>query len=446
MSSLELKLDTKHSGFYWLLLAGLVVQITVALSIFFIGRAGWLSAHINRQGVGLFASDSYNYMLESVKLVRLLHDGDVRAWLVAPLALHVKLYSLSFYVLYPFFGATILSAELVNLSFYCMTLLLVYLIGKDIFDRQAGLLAATVVGLWPSFLLHTTQMLKTTLIIVGILAVVLVNTRWIVRRQRFLNALLHIGMGLSALMTLWMVRSGRWFLFTIIIFLGLAGSATKMIVERRMMFWNLAGITIMLVTIIALPILFPPWIPPSSSPFAVHDEHPKGLWDTMLLEADTASARIGMMREGFFLDYSNSGSLINNGYHIRNLTDLLCFIPRATVIGFLAPFPNMWFEEGTLGFSTRLLSGLETLTMYGIMFFAAIGFWHKRRSFVVWYLLAVAFIGAVTLGLVVVNIGALYRMRYAYWMFLVVIGAGGFQEVVLPWLRSRLKGKWIIPG
>ena len=40
-----------------------------------------------------------------------------------------------------------------------------------------------------------------------------------------------------------------------------------------------------------------------------------------------------------------------------------------------------------------------------------------------WLLFLVATIGMLALGLVVVNAGALYRIRYVFWMMLIVIAA-----------------------
>lgn len=50
---------------------------------------------------------------------------------------------------------------------------------------------------------------------------------------------------------------------------------------------------------------------------------------------------------------------------------ILRHIPRAVVIGMLAPFPNMWFSVGDqVGKAGRLLSGCETLIMYAVQLLA----------------------------------------------------------------------------
>ena len=111
--------------------------------------------------------------------------------------------------------------------------------------------------------------------------------------------------------------------------------------------------------------------------------------------------------------------------------DMLRFLPRAAVIGFFAPFPNMWMQAGSFGFAGRLLSGLETLAMYFL--YLAVGFclWRERRNTRMWLLFLVAAVGLIALGLVVVNAGALYRIRYVFWIMLIVIAVEGLSHLTV---------------
>jgi hypothetical protein len=109
--------------------------------------------------------------------------------------------------------------------------------------------------------------------------------------------------------------------------------------------------------------------------------------------------------------------------------DMVKFIPRALVIGFFAPFPNMWIQTGSFGVAGRLLSGLETLAMYFLYLAAGFCLWRERRKLEMWFLFLVASTGILALGLVVVNAGALYRIRYVFWMMLIVIAARGLSEM-----------------
>jgi len=106
-----------------------------------------------------------------------------------------------------------------------------------------------------------------------------------------------------------------------------------------------------------------------------------------------------------------------------SVADIVRFVPRATVIGFLAPFPRMWIQRGTFGRAGRLLSGAETLAMYFLYLAAFVCVWRHRRQLELWLLFLVATIGTIALGLVVVNAGALYRLRYMFWIMFVIMAA-----------------------
>ncbi len=68
---------------------------------------------------------------------------------------------------------------------------------------------------------------------------------------------------------------------------------------------------------------------------------------------------------------------------------------------------------------------METLLTYAIEGLALAGLWRARRELAAWLLFAIVVIGAVALGLVVSNVGALYRLRYSFWILIAVLAAGG---------------------
>src|SRR6185436_5670273 len=103
--------------------------------------------------------------------------GDVLTWYNAPSPFHLKLYSLCFTIFAALTGFNILAAEPLNLFYYLGILALVGKLGSEVFCPRAGLLAAATVGLWPSLLLHTTQLVKDPLYILGMLALILIFVR-----------------------------------------------------------------------------------------------------------------------------------------------------------------------------------------------------------------------------------------------------------------------------
>jgi len=112
-----------------------------------------------------------------------------------------------------------------------------------------------------------------------------------------------------------------------------------------------------------------------------------------------------------------------------NTRAIVRFIPRALAIGFFAPFPYMWIEEGSFGRGTRIVSGLETAAMYFVYLAVALCVWRERRNQKMWLLFLVASIGMLALGLVVVNAGALFRLRYTCWILMIILGSRGFTRM-----------------
>jgi len=128
---------------------------------------------------------------------------------------------------------------------------------------------------------------------------------------------------------------------------------------------------------------------------------------------------------------SDAGSDIDHGIQFNSTADIFRHIPRAVAVGFFSPFPNMWFDVGKqVGGSGRRLSGFETLVSYMIEFLALFGLWRARGNLSAWFLFLVITLGAVALGLVVGNVGALYRLRYPFWTLLIVFGASGADYLI----------------
>ena len=75
------------------------------------------------------------------------------------------------------FSFNILTIEPLNLIYYLAILILVFKLGEAVFDYRAGLIAAGIVALWPSFLLHTTQLLRDPLLVLAVLVVIWTITR-----------------------------------------------------------------------------------------------------------------------------------------------------------------------------------------------------------------------------------------------------------------------------
>lgn len=56
--------------------------------------------------------------------------------------------------------------------------------------------------------------------------------------------------------------------------------------------------------------------------------------------------------------------------------------------------------------------------------------WREPRNLSSWLLLLIVVFGVTALGLVVSNVGTLYRFRYLFWMLLIILGAKGLGHVL----------------
>lgn len=455
------------SGGRRLLAAAAVLHIALAFGLHCAGRAQVAPGLVDRDGImGSFAFDSYEYQRGAVRLAEVLRRDGAAAWASAREPVHVRLISIQFALLGPLSGYGTLSAEPFNLLCYLAVVGLTLLLGREVGGRRAGLFAAGAVALWPTFLLHTLQLLKDPLFMAGTLALVLCVTTWLTRTYGRASAAGALAfMGVTTLLIL-LIR----FNFVVVVFaLVLAGTAllvVRQIVERRLLYWNMAAPALILASgALLLPLLLlfsPPAVQrlkhyPSDGggepKTAVNRGEQVATAVTYLTRAagegaksrragglrgagDRLARRVGGIRYRFSAFYSEAGSGIDRDARFGDFGSLLLYLPRAFQIGWWAPFPNTWVGTGKrVGSAGKLLSGAETLFMYLVQLLALAAVIRPPRRLAAWLLFAVTVFGVTALGLVVPNIGALYRFRYPFWVLLIVLGAKGFESLLA--LRGR---------
>ncbi|MDX6611798.1 MAG: hypothetical protein QOD75_984 [Blastocatellia bacterium] len=416
-----------------LLVAAAIFHVAVTVTIFAIGRNSVLPGTFDPSGIaGTFASDALEFRAEAGALSELLRQGLFSEWVKAPFAFHVKLYSISFALLGPWLDFTILAAEPLNLLCYLAILVLVYQLGREAFDPRAGMVAAAIVGLWPSLLIHTTQVLKDPLFIVGMLAFVLVNMRLLRPALSWRAALLLGAIGGWLAIPIWLTRDNLGELMIATALLGAAMLIAQQLWERRFRTPSLAGMALLLLLTIGTTRVVPSFKSPypERTDWQTGQSLPKAVGDGSLrVETNpttTLAAKVDTVRRRFLLMYPESTSNVDSHVRFSTTADLIRYLPRAAAIGFFAPFPNMWFSGGKqIGSAGRLLSGIETLAIYALETLALLGLWHGRRRFSVWLLAAIAAANLTILGLAVINVGALYRLRYAFLILMIIIAGKG---------------------
>ncbi|HWN09385.1 MAG TPA: hypothetical protein VNO50_09010 [Pyrinomonadaceae bacterium] len=422
-----------------LLIAAAIFHLIVTLSIFVVGRSRAFPSTFDVNGIAFpHDSDGVEAREEIMRLGATLVRGEIREWIYSPAPFHLKLFSICFALPGPL-PKTILSAAPLNSLCYLAILALIFNLGQEALSRRAGLLAAATVALWPSFLMHTTQLLKDPLFLVAMLAFVIVNLRLLTRNVSWAEALGTGAVGGVIAAFIWLVRDNMGELLIATLALGVLIQLVRQVRQRQLKAANLVGMFLLIVISAGVMRV----VPKSSRPFGNHrasrlpgvENASTGRLQTVprnWSESPSTSplspiaAHIGKARQRFVNAYPNSGSNIDAQVQIRSIGDLLRYLPRAAAVGFFAPFPNMWFAAGNhVGSGARLLSGFETTAMFAVEALALVGLWRQRRRVSAWWLALVAAMGLVSLGLVVVNVGALYRLRYVFLILLMILAAEG---------------------
>lgn len=424
-----------------LLIGATIIHLATTVAVFVAGRYALLPQIVDVDGVASsFALDSRLYMTEARLLVEELTQGKFGAWLAAPYPLHAKLYSLSFAALSWCFGYTVLSAEPINLVCYLSIIVLVYRLGVVTFDSRAGLFAAGVVALWPSFLLHSTQLLKDQFFIIAMLGLVYAGVR-LLSAHLNLSAGFRAGVaGGVAVVAIWLIRPEMWQIALAIVMIIAFLAVARLLYQKRLMAGSAAG-TAVIVLALGIPFAVRPYRNPSpDSPAgkaiqatAVTPECQRKLALAQLEgghDRGFRSLRGRIVRSRVAATCKTSGSNIDTDLQLNTHRDIALYLPRAFAIGMLAPFPGMWFSTGVLvGLKGRMLSGVEMLVTYFIELAAVLALWLGRTRLTTWMLALSVAIGVTALGLAMPNIGTLYRLRYAFWMMLVVLAAGGVSQL-----------------
>ena len=284
---------------------------------------------------------------------------------------------------------------------------------------------STIVAIWPTLLFHTTQLLRDPLLIVLVLAFTYCFVRCLSHELSWSQLPPIALLGIVSIVAIRIVRMPMWPIVAIVV---VAGSVLLLLQAAResRARWSRA--------IMAAVLLLAIFIVPRFQPFfrnqqAITLEGPQASEEMAKL---TMVRQLELRRQGFInygsqegrLAGATSGSNIDTGVHFTSRRDILWDLPRAIAIGFFAPFPDMWATAGQqVGYSIRALVAIETVL-------ALWGLWHVRQKAAAWFIVIFSLGGITSLGLVVANVGALYRLRYPFWILIVIIAAGGFMHAV----------------
>jgi hypothetical protein len=147
---------------------------------------------------------------------------------------------------------------------------------------------------------------------------------------------------------------------------------------------------------------------------------------------DAQFKKIAKFRSKFIRAWDYAGSNIDSEVTFHNALDMIRYIPRAAEIGFLSPFPNLWFSEGEkeTGRLTRFVSAFEMILVYVILLGVPVFLWRAQKKYAIWVILFVCTLMLITYAMTIPNVGSLYRFRYPYLMPIVGFGLAGWTWVL----------------
>jgi hypothetical protein len=418
LALLRSRISVFHTKPIYLLLIAATLHIVLALAVLGVGKLQLFPAGLSPNGLSdALGRDSALYFQPQVEMLAdSLHQGEVSAWFHRPADLHVKLYSLSFALFSRWTTFNVLTVEPLNLLYYLSILILIFQLACLVFDSRAGLVATVIVALWPSFLLHTTQLLRDPLLIVATLTLMLCAARWLTLTKSWRQSLPFVLLALISVATIWLVRGGMGYLVSLILVLTLLLLVARQLREKRLLLVNLSCVLLVLLTATFLPRAFPS---SKSKLTQVNPDAPR-LWQ-----------RIAATRRRAIETSVEAGSNIDADVQFNGPKDLVRYAPRAIIIGLFAPFPNMWFAVGQyVGRLGKLLADFETLLIYFMELLCVVGVWQRRHLFASWLLFFTAVMGCGAVAMVMVNVGSIYRLRYSFLMLIVVLGSGALVRLL----------------
>lgn len=417
------------------LLFAAIFHVILTFSIFTVGRSGVMPQQFDRDGIGQFADDGYKHKPVMDLLASILRHGQLGGWINSRDALHVKIFSISAAVLEPLVGSNILAIEPVNLFCYLAILVLTFTLARVVANTLAAWLASLIVALWPSLILHTTQFLRDPLVIMALLTLITLLVLTLKTVMNWRDVALSAAVGAVAIYFSWQTRPEMWLVITAIIFLSLLLLMLKLAVTRKMLAANLlAAVSLALISIV-MP---RPAVGVVSQPLSINaPDSGTTLSSKLPIGQHPIWERIAIARAKFVV-YGHGSSPIDENVLFKSTSDIVRYVPRALEIGYFAPFPSLWFGTGfKVGAAGRILSGFEMLLTYIFEALACFFVWQTRRRFSSWLLLLATSLGMLSLGLVIANVGTLYRVRYPFWILIVIMAAAVLATKSLRWFSGE---------
>ena len=319
-----------------LLVAAAVFHILVTLTVFIVGKAGLFPRTFDTHGIGIsFVIDSTIYREHALQMANLLQQARLREWAnygepsLSPFQL--KLYSIFMATFGPVLGYGILAVEPLNLAYYLLMIVLTYRIGRETFSDSVGQLAAMIVALWPSLLMHTTQIMRDQLFICSFMLLIFCLLVGMRQELSTRQALLSAAGALVALCLTLLAKGNVWEVVLSALALWLL---ICVVVQARLRRWSWPRLIVLMTVVlgaVALPRVIPHFrLPGHVRPAPIARTNPtvgnspatgQSAWSKVV-------TRVGTLRHRFIYRYSQSGSSVDTDVELNGTGDVVRYLPR----------------------------------------------------------------------------------------------------------------------
>ena len=318
-----------------------------------------------------------------------------------------------------------LSVAPLNAFLWAGCFVLVFLISFQLLNNTAkALIAASIFSFFPANLMHSIQLLKDPFYIFGVLlflfAWVLIWAKDVKQGAVFVGFLLSmaaVGLGFH------MVANIRPYLKAVWVGVAFVFCFFSLLRYPRRWWHPTALIAVILFLFITNPT-------ESFNPKKAEIQYRQYRWSYSNWVPDRIENQLFKLswdRERFCNGCRHSGSSIDIAVRFHSVRDVMKYIPRAMEIGFLAPFPEIWFGQGgKTGKLARLIVGGEMVVLYFLYGGMLIWFMRKGIGLRAALLTCWGMAFVLLISLVVMNLGALHRMRHIYLLPVFVYGAAGW--------------------
>jgi len=407
-------------------------HLFVSSLMYTIACSPYLTDMHNGHGLWNFSPDSFGYDKEAVFVAAKLQAGDISTWWHWHYP-HVRLIALVYYLLSP----SPISFAPVSALIWLATVFTVYATARLLIpdNRNLAVLGTMIFSFMPTYLLQSTQLTKDPLYILGVSVLFLFLTR--ILKGRFSWKLMF----LATLATNLCLVLRHYMETPLLLIIGTIFMVVYFFVPeiRRQ--------TIMAVLVFFVVLYIDPFglkaqghypdVPFVGAGLTSGTESTgltsgtEGTGLTLITSRylNAIVETIQQVRVGFL--GSDAGSEVDDDVVLKEWDDGLYYLPRALAIGLLAPFPSDWLEPAhTAGRGARLMAGAEMMILYVLIVGFAIFMFSPSSSLRLRLcLLLFSFSFVLLLGMAIPNVGAIYRMRYAY---------------LLPVILGGLQGWWLV--